>query len=97
MATKTANPYASNDTPPMATVRSIFIYYPIIKRQVRLADPVYVETSSVLKLQINAHMAHPREICFENLIIINTFFSNGLQQLNITNNYGMFTTFLGTK
>jgi len=26
MATKTAKPYASNDTPPMATVRSAFIY-----------------------------------------------------------------------
>jgi len=26
MATKTAKPYASNDIPPMATIRSAFIY-----------------------------------------------------------------------
>ena len=34
---------------------------------------------------------------YEHLITTYTFFSKGLQQLNITNNYAMFTTFLGTK
>ena len=46
MATKTAKPYAFNDSPTMATVRSAFIYKAFKRRQVRLADPVYNESTA---------------------------------------------------